>query len=166
MIWRATVLCTRKGSPEPLPDVQEWSSKSCSKGKRHFQPVRNSLFPVYRHKGNCFPGQVKSKPTGISRALVMPFVHSGSRHTAAITVQMDRGHSSHDFTTSNVSHAQKKLVEELRHNHLLVEVLQTTQEGRGNQAPGSLRFLFCPYPVFGITVSFCFINKSFCLTNK
>lgn len=29
LICRATVLWTRKGRPEPLPDVQEWSNRSC-----------------------------------------------------------------------------------------------------------------------------------------
>lgn len=34
VICLATVLCTRKGSPEPLPDVHEWSSRSCKDSER------------------------------------------------------------------------------------------------------------------------------------
>lgn len=34
VICRATVLWTRKGSPEPLPEVQEWSSKSWEREKK------------------------------------------------------------------------------------------------------------------------------------
>ena len=34
VICRATVLWTRNGSPEPLPEVQEWSSRSWERGKK------------------------------------------------------------------------------------------------------------------------------------
>jgi len=61
--------------------------------------MRNYIFSSCTHtKVHHFTGQVKFKLPGISGALVMPFGHSGSRHTIAITVQMDRECSLQDCT--------------------------------------------------------------------
>lgn len=44
VICRATVLWTRKGSPEPLPEVQEWSSRSW---EREIQKQRVKSLYIY-----------------------------------------------------------------------------------------------------------------------
>lgn len=54
LICRATVLCTRKGRPEPLPDVQEWSSRSCA--ETHIQYKYTISQPVPH------TGQIRTLP--------------------------------------------------------------------------------------------------------
>lgn len=51
VIWRATVLWTRKGRPEPLPDVHEWSSNSCNgkQGEKEITELQSLLWSSRTH---------------------------------------------------------------------------------------------------------------------
>lgn len=73
VIWRATVLWTRNGRPEPLPEVHEWSSNSCNgkQGEKEITKIRLLLW------GPMTPAVVTSMSSSSTGHVTLPMPENG-----------------------------------------------------------------------------------------